>query len=148
MDNALFKRLNSQEKEAFLNLFREKKIQKGQIIKQEKTNTENAFFLKEGELLVKKNTSDDMMEIATVSTEDVCFSITCLVDGGKSTTSVSAKKDSIILEITQKDFFAFCERNPETGVKILKNATIMLAKFLRKSDEKNAEMYKTLEEVL
>ncbi|BCD67231.1 Crp/Fnr family transcriptional regulator [Nitratiruptor sp. YY09-18] len=148
MKNPLFEGLNEEEEQSFLSIFAKKEIPKGQAIKKEGDHLKKGFLLESGLLLVKKHSSDGEMEVATISDSSVFFSLTCLVDGGNSLTTVEAKKDSVILEVSQKDFFAFCQKNPEIGVKVLKNATLLLAKFLRNSDEKIVQMYKTLEEVL
>ncbi|BAF69208.1 Crp/Fnr family transcriptional regulator [Nitratiruptor sp. SB155-2] len=148
MENPIFEGLNEEEKRSFLSLFTKKEVQKGDVIKQEGDRLKKGFFLENGRLVVKKHSSEGEIEVATISDSSLFFSLTCLVDGGKSLTTVEAQENSTILEISQKEFFAFCQKNPATGVKILKNITLLLAKYLRKSDEKIVQMYKTLEEVL
>lgn len=149
MESSLFAGLREAEKQLFLEVFQEKKIPKDQLVKQEGERMQKAFFLREGELLVQKQTSDENMEIGRIgSDEDIFFSVDCLLYEGNSLTTVKATQESIILEILQKDFFDFCQNNEAVGVKILANLTQLLIQFLRKNDSKIAEMYKTLEEVL
>jgi len=149
MDSSLLKGLNEKEKELFFTIFTKLKIAKDQIIKQEGDTLQKAFFLMQGEVLIKKSSSEEDMQVAVIKGgEDVFFSITCMLQNGKSLTTVVATKESVTLEVAQKDFLNFCQQNPQIGVKILTNITQMMAGFLKKSDEKIAEMYKTLEEVL
>ncbi len=149
MDREIFNGLNEDEKNSFFNIFKQKKIKKDEIIKSEEQILEKAFFLSEGVLDIQKKSSDEDMQVNNIKAEeDVFFSLTCMLDGGKSLTTVIAKEDSTILEITKKEFFNFCKTNPEIGLKILQNITLMLCKIIRKNDDKISEMYKTLEEVL
>ena len=149
MNSSLLQGLNEKEKELFLAVFTETKIAKNQIIKKEGDSLEKAFFLIQGELTVLKSSSEEDMQVAVITGgEDVFFSISCMLHNGTSLTTVRATKESVILEVVQKDFFDFCQKNPQIGVKILINVTQTMTRFLKKSDEKIAEMYKTLEEVL
>jgi len=149
MNSNLAQGLDEKEKELLLAIFSEIKVAKDQIIKKEGEALQKAFFLKEGEVLITKSSSEEEMQVGIAKGgDDIFFSITCMLQGGKSLTTVVATKESAILEVTQKDFFDFCQKNPQIGVKVLINVTQMMTNFLKKSDEKIAEMYKTLEEVL
>ncbi len=149
MDSLIFNGLSDDEKNSFLKSFKQKEIKKDEVIKKENEKLEKAFFLTEGEVEVRKNSSGEDMQVSKVKAEDkICFSITCMLDGGKSLTTVVAVKKTVTMEISKKDFINFCQTNPATGVKILQNVTQMLCNIIRKNDDKIAEMYKTLEEVL
>ena len=149
MESELFEGLNREEKESFLNIFTQRSIEKGTTIKKEGEHIKRAFFLKEGEISISKHSSDEEMNLAKIQGgEDIIFSLDSLIDGGQSLTTIVATKKSTILEIEQKKFLNFCDANPIIGNKILQNITKILVRFLRKSDDKISEMYKTLEEVL
>jgi len=149
VESSLVRGLNKKEQEQFLSIFKELKIAKNKIIKKEGDALKKAFLLTQGEVVVKKSSSEEDMQVSVVSAgEDVFFSITCMLQNGNSLTTVQATKESVILELQQKDFFDFCQKNPQIGVKVLINVTQMVSQFLKESDEKIAEMYKTLEEVL
>ncbi len=149
MDSKLFANMDSKTKEVFLQLCKKEPIKSGTIIKKEGAKTDKAFFLLEGTVNVKKSSSQGEMGVATIQGgEDVLFSFTCMLDGGKSLTSIEATSDCVLLSFTKKEFLQFCTQNPEAGNQMLVNALSMMAAFLRKSDEKIAQMYQTLEEVL
>ena len=149
MDSILLKGLSKKEKESFLAIFTQKNIAQGETIKKEGEALKKAFFLTEGEIGLRKISSEEEMEVATIKGgDDTFFSLACMLLSGKSLTTVVAKKECKILEILQEDFYQFCEENEIIGIKILRNTTQMLTSFLQKSDVKIAEMYKTLEEVL
>ena len=149
MDSLIFNGLSNEEKNSFLKSFKQKEIKKDKIIKNEGEKIEKVFFLIEGEVEVRKKSSGEDMQVAKITNgEGICFSITCMLDGGKSLTTIIATKNSVIMEISRKDFISFSQANPAIGVKILQNVTKMLCNIIRKSDDKIAEMYKTLEEVL
>ncbi len=149
MESKLFSNLSSKEKELFLNFCQKEQIQKKQIIKKEGENPKKAFFLLKGEVIIKKNSSQGEIEVATIKGgEDVLFSFTCMIDGKASLTTVQAKSECTLLSFDKRSFFTFCNQNPKTGIKILQNALELMATFLRNSDEKIAQMYQTLEEVL
>ena len=149
MDSRLFKGLSQKEKESFLAIFTQINIAKGETIKKEGEALKKAFFLTEGEITLRKTSSEEEMEVSIIKGgEDVFFSLSCMLLSGKSLTTVITTKESKILEVSQHDFYHFCQENEKIGVKILQNSTQMLTSFLQKSDVKIAEMYKTLEEVL
>ncbi len=149
MDSKLFANMDTKTKEAFLQLCKKEQIKSGTIIKKEGAKTDKAFFLLEGTVSVKKSSSQGEMEVATIKGgEDVLFSFTCMIDGGKSLTTIEATSNCVLLSFTKKEFLHFCTQNSEAGNQILQNALSMMAAFLRKSDEKIAQMYQTLEEVL
>ncbi len=149
MKSRLFANLSPQEQEQFLQICKKEQIQKGAVIKKEAQKVEKAFFLIEGEVVVKKSSSQGEMEVATIKgDEDVIFSFTCMIDGGATLTTVQARSNCMLYSFTKKDFFGFCKQNPKIGIKLLQNALEIMAIFLRRSDEKIVQMYQTLEEVL
>jgi len=149
MDSLLFEGLSKDEKENFLNSFAKRKIKKAEVIKKENEVQDKAFFLLEGEVsVIKKSSGEDMQVCNIKGGEDIFFSVTCMIDGGESSTTVIANKASIIMEISQKEFMLFYQANPSIGIKVLENSVKLLTKIIRKNDEKITEMYKTLEEVL
>ncbi len=146
--NKLLQGLNSKERDLFLDQCETKNFTQGEVIKKEGQKEKVAFFVKKGEVVVKKSSSEGEMEVATITSDDICFSLTCLIDGGKSLTRVEALQACEIIQIDRKKFFDFCKKNPDIGIKLLTNMAILLAGYLRSADEKIAQMYKTLEEVL
>ncbi len=149
MDSKLFANMDTKTKEAFLQLCKKEPVKIGTVIKKEGAKTDKAFFLLEGTVSVKKSSSQGEMEVAIIKGgEDVLFSFTCMIDGGKSLTTIEATSDCVLLSFTKREFLHFCTQNPQAGNQMLINALSMMAAFLRKSDEKIAQMYQTLEEVL
>ena len=149
MESKLFNGLDEEEKNSFLSLFVKKSIESSVTLKKEGESMHKAFFLLEGEVSVRKHSSDEEMEVATVrGGDDILFSLDTLIRTGESITTVVTAEKSTILEIEQKQFLAFCRDYPVAGTKLLQNIAILLVTFLRKSDDKITEMYKTLEEVL
>ncbi len=149
MDSLIFEGLSDDNKKKFLKSFKQKEIKKDEIIKNENEKLEKAFFLIEGEVEVKKEFSGENMQVCNIKAEeDIFFSITCMLDSGKSLTTVVAKKNSVIMEISKKELINFCQINPTVGIKILENINKLLSKIIRKNDNKISKMYNTLEEVL
>ncbi len=149
MQSRLFANLSREEQEKFLALCTKERIPKGSLIKKEGERVRKAFFLIEGEVAVKKSSSQGEMEVATIKGgEDVVFSFTCMIDGGKSLTTIVAKSECSLLSFDKKVWLKFCEQNPKSGIVLMQNALELMALFLRNSDEKIIQMYQTLEEVL
>ncbi len=144
----LLNNLNDKEKKLFLSQCTQKLVKKGEIIKKEGEKTKEAFFIQKGKVAVKKSSTEGEMHIATIKDSNTCFSLTCLIDGKNTLTTIQALEDTQIIVIKQKEFFEFCTKNPTIGVKLISNIAKLLTKFLRNSDEKIIQMYKTLEEVL
>lgn len=84
MDSKSLKNLTDDEKKSFLNIFEKKIFKQNDIIKKENKNTKEAFFLKSGEVIVKKSTTEGEDEVATLKPDDgIFFSISCMIDGKK-----------------------------------------------------------------
>ncbi len=149
MCNILFQGLDNEEKNNFLKYFTKQEIKKNEIIKREGEEVQKAFFIIEGEVEIRKKFSDKDMHVTTLTANDnICFSITCMFDGGKSLTTVVALKPMIIMEISKEELLNFCMKNPLTGIKILNNIINKLCNIIRKKDEKENKMYQTLEDML
>ncbi len=146
----LFDKIDKAPLETLYGTFKEKEVEDGTVLRKEGESVKSAFFLLEGEISVSKHSGEnETLEVATVKEgEDICFSLSSLIDGGKSLTTLKAKGKSKIAEISQGDFFNFCTNYPDAGVVLLHNVLNTMTGFLRQSDDKIAEMYKTLEEVL
>ena len=149
MKSRLFEGLNEKERSDFLARFKSKKFAQGETIKQEGQRFDRAFFITSGSVEVRRKSSEEEMVVAQIGGgDDVLFSADSLIDGGVSLTTVIATKESEAIMIEKGVFADYCRQNPQIGAKVLMNLTKMLTQFLRKGDEKIAEMYKTLEEVL
>jgi len=145
----LLEGVGDKARDAFLARCKEEKVSEGTVLKQEGQSAPGAFSLEKGTLSIRRRSGEEEMEVAVATPEDhILFSLTCLVDGGPSLTTVVAAGECTLRRIDRTAFEAFCAGEPEAAAQVLRNLTRLLAGHLRKSDAKIAEMYKTLEEVL
>ncbi|QOP45807.1 Crp/Fnr family transcriptional regulator [Sulfurimonas paralvinellae] len=149
MEKEIFNDLDTGEKQEFLQMFTNREINKDDLIRSEGEKYKSGFYLLSGKIAVIKNSSSEDIEvIEATKDDDIFFSFSSLIDSGMSLTTIKAKTSCTIAEISDKEFFEFCQKNPQIGVKIMQRSMNMLMRFLRNSDKKLTEMYKTLEEVL
>ncbi|WP_292662659.1 Crp/Fnr family transcriptional regulator [Nitratifractor sp.] len=145
----LLEGVSAKARDAFLARCKEEKVPKGTVLKKEGQSAPGAFSLEKGTLSIRRRSGDEEMEVAVATPKDgILFSLTCLVDGGPSLTTVVVVEECTIRRIDRADCDAFCAEEPEAAAEVLRNLSRLLAGHLRKSDAKIAEMYKTLEEVL
>ena len=147
--NSFFKNLTTEEISLTLNIFEEKFYKKESIIIKEGENADFAFFIKKGEVEVLKTIGSEENVVKRINEkDDVIFLLTNLIDGGKSQTTIKTIQDTTILKITKEKFFNFARTYPTIGEKLFENISILLAKFLRRSDETINKLYKTIEEMI
>ncbi|WP_353663139.1 cyclic nucleotide-binding domain-containing protein [Hydrogenimonas sp. SS33] len=145
----LFENVDAQALSVLFAHMERKEVARGEKLRKEGQTCDSAFFLLEGAVSVTKRSGDEDVEVATVrGGEDVCFSLTSLIDGGVSLTTLSVTEAGAIAVLEKDVFEDFCKSHADAGVILKGNILSALAGFLRQADGKIAEMYKTLEEVL
>ncbi|MGD2127149.1 MAG: cyclic nucleotide-binding domain-containing protein [Desulfobacteraceae bacterium] len=141
----LFKNLDENEIEEILNITRERRFQKNDIIMQEGDEGDTMYMVLTGEVGVSKTLTmkfgdDDYRRTEKVLThlraqDRVIFGEMALICQDNRSASILAKSDCVLLEIKRDDFMRLTENKAELGVKILLNLAELLIGRLKQSSQ-------------
>jgi CRP/FNR family cyclic AMP-dependent transcriptional regulator len=146
----IFKTLTEEEFEKIKDFFKEKRFKAGEIIVKEGEYSEKAFILNEGEVSVIKETiyKNDYIITDIKAGGDEFFGEVNLIDRGLVTSTIKAKTDIKIFEITHNDFITILDMYPVIGAKMLWIISYNLTKHLRKADRDIITLYNAFVEVV
>ncbi len=150
MKFSIFKALSDNEIKEVLPYFKEKEIKQDEYIVKEGEYSEKAFVLVEGEVLVIKETiyKDDYIVTEIKAKGDEFFGEVNLIDRGLVTSTIKAKSDCKILEITHNEFINLIEQKPKIATKLLWIIAYDIAKHLRKANNDVITLFNALVEVV
>lgn len=143
--SSVFKGLKDEELAEVLNIIREKRFHKGDMIMQEGAEGNTMYMILEGELGVSKSLTMKFGEDDYRKTEKVLNRLTAkdhavfgemaLIAKDKRSASIVANTDCVLIEINRDDFIRLIESKPELGVRILLNLSESLIGRLRQSSQ-------------
>ncbi|ACM93777.1 cyclic nucleotide-binding domain protein [Nautilia profundicola AmH] len=150
MKHSIFKALNDQEVEEILPYFEEKHIAKDTFIVKEGEYSDTAFLLVDGEVSVIKETiyKDDYIVTDIKAGGDEFFGEVNLIDRGLVTSTIKAKSDCEILQISHNDFINMMDEKPTIAVKLLWVIAYDISKHLRKADSDVITLFNAFVEVV
>ncbi len=150
MKYSIFKVLNDSEVEEILPYFEEIFIKKGDFIVKEGEYSDLAFVLKKGEVSVIKETiyKDDYIITDIKAGGDEFFGEVNLIDRGLVTSTIKAKSDCEILQITHNDFINMMDEKPTIAIKLLWVTAYNISKHLRKADSDVITLFNAFVEVV
>lgn len=146
----IFKTLSDDEFEKIKDFFKEKEYKKGNLIVKEGEFSEKAFILKEGVVSVIKETiyKNDYIITDIKAGGEEFFGEINLIDRGFVTSTIKAKTDVLVYEITHNDFITIIDMYPVIGAKMLWIISYNLTKHLRKADRDIITLYNAFVEVV
>lgn len=150
MKFSIFKALSDNEMQEVIPYFNEKEIKEGEYIVKEGEYSEKAFVLVEGEVLVIKETiyKDDYIVTEIKAKGDEFFGEVNLIDRGLVTSTIKAKNNCKILEITHNEFINLIEQKPKIATKLLWIIAYDIAKHLRKANNDVITLFNALVEIV
>jgi CRP-like cAMP-binding protein len=150
MKHSVFKALNDREIEEILPYFEEKSVKAGEFIVKEGEYSDIAFILKKGEVSVIKETiyRDDYIVTDIQAGGDEFFGEVNLIDRGLVTSTIKAKSDCEILQITHNDFINMMDEKPTIAIKLLWVIAYDISKHLRKADSDVITLFNAFVEVV
>ena len=150
MKHSIFKALNDKEIEEILPYFEEKFIKKDEFIVKEGEYSDKAFVLTSGEVSVIKETiyKDDYIITDIKAGGDEFFGEVNLIDRGLVTSTIKAKTDCEILQITHNDFINMMDEKPIIAIKLLWVVAYDITKHLRKADSDVITLFNAFVEVV
>ena len=149
-NHPVFKTLSSEEYEKIKDFFKLKKYKKDEIIVKEGEYSSKAFILKKGVVSVIKETiyRDDFIVTDIEAEGEEFFGEINLIDQGLVASTIKAKNDVEIFEITHSEFISILDMYPKIGAKMLWIVSYNLTKHLRKADEDIITLYNAFVEVV
>jgi len=150
MRHSIFKALNEGEIEEVLPYFEHRKIKKDEFIVKEGEYSDTAFLLQSGEVSVIKETiyKDDYIITDIKAGGDEFFGEVNLIDRGLVTSTIKAKSDCDILQITHNDFINMMDEKPTIAIKLLWVIAYDISKHLRKADSDVITLFNAFVEVV
>ena len=149
-NHPIFKTLSVEEYEKIKDFFKLKKYKKDDIIVKEGEYSSKAFILKKGVVSVIKETiyRDDFIVTDIEANGEEFFGEINLIDQGLVTSTIKAKSDVEIFEITHSEFISILDMYPKIGAKMLWIVSYNLTKHLRKADKDIIALYNAFLEVV
>ena len=149
-NHPIFKTLSVEEYEKIKDFFKLKKYKKDEIIVKEGEYSSKAFILKKGVVSVIKETiyRDDFIVTDIEADGEEFFGEINLIDQGLVTSTIKAKSDIEVFEITHSEFISILDMYPKIGAKMLWIVSYNLTKHLRKSDRDIITLYNAFIEVV
>ena len=136
MKHSIFKALNDEELNEILPYFEKRIVKAGEIIVKEGEYSDIAFLLLKGDVSLIKETiyKDDYIITDIKGGGDEFFGEVNLIDRGLVTSTIKAKSDCEILQITHNDFVNLMDEKPLVAVKLLWVIAYDITRHLRKAD--------------
>jgi CRP-like cAMP-binding protein len=150
MKHSVFKALNDKELEEILPYFQNRFIRSGEFIVKEGEYSDIAFLLVSGEVSVIKETiyKDDYIITDIKAGGDEFFGEVNLIDRGFVTSTIKAKTDCEILQISHNDFINLMDEKPTIAIKLLWVIAYDITKHLRKADNDVITLFNAFVEVV
>ncbi len=150
MKYSIFKVLNDSETEEIIPYFEKRTVKAGEFIVKEGEYSDIAFLLTKGEVSVIKETiyKDDYIVTDIKAGGDEFFGEVNLIDRGLVTSTIKAKTDCEILQITHNDFINMMDEKPAIAIKVLWVVAYDIAKHLRKADSDVITLFNAFVEVV
>jgi len=143
--SSLFKGLEPEDIAEVLNIVRERRFHKDDVIMHEGDEGDTMYMILEGELGVSKSLTmkfgeDDYRKTEKVlnhltARENAFFGEMALIAKDKRSATILATSDCVLLEIGRDDFIRLVESRPELGVKTLLNLSELLIVRIRHSNQ-------------
>jgi CRP-like cAMP-binding protein len=150
MKHSIFKALNDEELNEVLPYFEKRFVKAGEFIVKEGEYSDIAFLLQKGEVSVIKETiyKDDYIITDIKAGGDEFFGEVNLIDRGLVTSTIKAKSDCEILQITHNNFINLMDEKPLVAVKLLWVIAYDISKHLRKADSDVITLFNAFVEVV
>lgn len=131
----VFKGLSMRELVMIERIIHQRKYSDGEIIFGENTPGAGMYIVKEGEVVIKKNTYNDReIELAVIG-EQSFFGEMALIDEVPRSASAEARKDTVLLAFCKPDLENLKERNPKIALTVTTNIAQLVCRRLVKANE-------------
>ena len=133
--DSLFDGMDADEEKLVMEKFKKMNVTSGEYIFKENDSGDTLYIVESGTVSLKKLIIDDYEKTLFVATEGLVFGEFGFIDGKERSASAFAEKDSALLSLKRKDFDAFIEEHPLTGVKLYSNMLGTIVSRLRMTND-------------
>ncbi len=112
----------------------------GQYVFRENDRNNYMAFLIEGEVDIRKERDDSLEQSIITLRPGTHFGEMALVDGEPRSASVIARKDAVLLILTEDNFERILAEHPQIGIKMLRKIAYLLSRRLRQTTGRLAFM--------
>ena len=130
----LFRHLSEEHIQAFLRIAEERRYREGEYLLRQGESGKGLLILTQGMVAVKVRTLENEERVVVHLGPGQILGEIALVDRGPHSASAVAVQPTTALYLPAEDFWDFCERHPEMGVRLLRNLAVDLAFKLRHLD--------------
>lgn len=140
MGSPFFRNLSESEIHSLASIFTVKPMAEGAIVFLENMKGESLFLVRQGAVKISRMLAEGDERILVVLGPEEFFGEMALLDAGPRSVSARVAEEANLLCLHKDDFEEFCERNPATGIKILRNLIETFSQRLRENREEYREM--------
>lgn len=139
-DCSLFKGLSADDLEAVAPLFSEKELAEGTTVFVENMPGESLYLVRRGTIQISRMIGEGQERTLLILGPEEVFGEMAVIDGGERSATARVAEKASILSIRKADFEALCEKNPRTGLKLIRNILSLFSQRVRENDAEYREM--------
>lgn len=130
----LFNGLSEAEMGVLSSFMTERRIDEGAAVFIENMPGESMYLLELGGIRISKMIAEgEEVTLAQLGPQD-CFGEMALVEPGMRSVTARALKPTVLWGLKKSDFDQLCEKNPQLGVKLIKNILKLFSRRIREND--------------
>ncbi len=137
-----FDQLTADELDALSNMVFCQRIPAGTVLTKEGTRGDSLFYIVNGRIEIKKESVDGRQTVLARFNKGASVGEMSLIEESPRSATAVALDDVEILILTRQSFDTLLERNPQVGIKILKNIAKSLSTRLRYTSGRFADVFR------
>lgn len=139
---SLFKDLSAEDLEALVPLFAEKEMAEGTTVFVENMPGESLYVVRQGTIQISKMIAEGQERTLIVMGPDEVFGEMAIIDGSARSATARVAEKAVLLSIRKSEFEALCERNPRTGLKLMRNIIRLFSQRVRENNDEFRDILK------
>lgn len=137
---SLFKGLSAEDLEALVPLFSEKEMAEGTTVFVENMPGESLYLVRQGTIQISKMIAEGQERTLIVMGPEEVFGEMAILDGSARSATARVAEKATLLSIRKGDFEALCERNPRTGLKLMRNIIRLFSQRVKENNNEYRDM--------
>jgi len=132
----VFNGLNAKELKEIEKIIHRRQFQKGEPVFREHEAAIGMYIITEGQvqITVQGKLNDESIPLATLDIADF-FGEISLFDESPRSASATAIEPTVLYALLRPDLFAYIERKPGTGIKLISNLVKIIGERLRRTNQ-------------
>lgn len=137
---SLFKGLSAEDLEALAPLFAEKELGEGTTVFVENMPGESLYLIRQGTIQISKMIAEGQERTLVVLGPEEVFGEMAILDGATRSATARVAERASLLSVRKSDFEALCEKNPRTGLRLMRNIARVFCQRVRENSEEYHDM--------